>query len=80
MNGFRTGQNLSVLIPTKTPAQGNLANEPLPVASLNITVTVTWDDGVELSQDLVQQAERSIMQSAAAAYAELDKRLREQTA
>lgn len=82
MKGFKTGQNLTVLLPTipggePTAPQGKLANETVPTGTMGVQLLVTWDDGVALSEDLVNKAQQAIMESAAAAYAELDKRLHE---
>lgn len=75
MKGFKTGQNLSVLLPTPKDPQGKLATETVATGTLGVQLIVTWDDGVELSNDLVNKAQQAIMESAAAAYAELDQRL-----
>ena len=75
MKGFQTGQNLSVLI----PKVGGKPDGNVEVGSLNIAINVTWGDHIKLSPDLVNKAQQSIMESAAAAYAELDKRLAEES-
>lgn len=76
MKGFKTGQNLTVLLPAPVGApQGKLANEEVATGTLGVQLLITWDDGIKLSNDLVNKAQQAIMESAAAAYAELDARL-----
>lgn len=77
MKGFKTGQNLSTLLPQPTgPLKGGIANErAVATGTLGVQVIVTWDDGVVLSRELVDKAGRAIAESYAAAFMELENRL-----